>query len=63
MPRLTRTKSLFTCLIVLCGFKLLTVALPLMNKPSSAAFYLGVLLLFTALAGTFTAVQLLWRRS
>ena len=63
MPRLTRIKPLLTFLIVLCGYKLLTVALPLMNKPSSAAFYLGVLLLFAALAGTFSAVHLLWRRS
>ena len=63
MPRTIRTKLPLTFLIVLCGFKLLTVALPLMNKPSSASFYLGLLLLFTALAGSLTAIQLLWRRS
>ena len=63
MPRSTRTKLPLTILIVLCGFKLLTVALPLMNRPSSASFYLGVLLLCIALAGSFTAVRLLWTKS
>ena len=53
-------RPFFTLLIVVFGFKLMTIALPLMNKPSSAAFYLGGTLLLVAVAGTLTAVRLLW---
>lgn len=56
-------KFFLTLLIVVLGYKLMTTALPLINKPSDAALYEGIVLLFVAVAGTLTALRLLWRRS
>ena len=56
-------KILLTLLIIVLGYKLMIVALPLMNKPSDRALYVGATLLITSVAGTSAVLRLLWRRS
>ncbi len=56
-------KVLVTLLMIVLGYKLMIVALPLMNKPSDRSLYLGAVLLVTSVAGTAAVIRLLWRRS
>ena len=56
-------KVISTLLMIVLGYKLMIVALPLMNKPSDRSLYLGAALLATSVAGTAAVIRLLWRRS
>lgn len=56
-------RVLLTLLMIVLGYKLMIVALPLMNKPSDRALYVGATLLVTSVAGTAAVIRLLWRRS
>ncbi len=56
-------KLLLTLLIAVLGYKLMAIALPLMNKPSDRALYGGEALLVLSLVVTVTALRLLWRKS
>lgn len=57
------TKFLLTLLITVLAYKLMVTAFSLMNKPSDAALYGGMLLLATTVIGFVASVRLLWRRS
>ena len=56
-------RFLLTLLMTVLGYKLMVIALPLMNKPSDLALYSGALLLAITAVGYIAVVRLLWRRS
>lgn len=55
-------KVLLTIGFTVLAYKLMVMALPLMNQPSDRALYAGVLLLLVTATGYITVVALLWRR-
>ncbi len=56
-------RLLLTLLITVLGYKLMVIALPLMNKPSDAALFGGATLLVLTVVGFVILIRLLWRRS
>lgn len=56
-------RFLLTLLITVLGYKLMVIALPLMNKPSDVALYGGATLLVLTAVVFVTLIRLLWRRS
>ena len=56
-------RVLLTLLITVLAYRLMVIALPLMNKPSDAALYEGAALLVLTVVGFITLIRLLWRRS
>ena len=56
-------KSFLTLLVIVLTYKLMVTAFSLMNKPSDAALYGGLVLLALTVTGCVTSVRLLWRRS
>ena len=55
-------KFLLTLLITILAYKLIVIALPLMNRPSDLSFYGGGIFLVLTVVGTIALVRLLWRR-